>query len=289
MTRKDRAGITEKVLSSGADLIFTGGEMYAIPEGVVGVHGREGIRKDGRNLLTEAKAAGYTVIYTQEELLKLPSDANKVIGMFAAKDTYNSKTEEVLKERGLPLYNEGQPTFDEMVSVALNILSSDPAKRFFLVAEEEGTDNFSNSANTPGVLEALKRSDKAIGLSMDFIQSRPVNDTLLIVGADSDAGHPTIWTPVKATLPENFPLFSETGAPLDGVRGTGSMPFETAPDANGNTFLFSVAWPMKEDGYGSVVAKAHGYGSEALNVVVDNTDIYRISYKVLFGKEPGQE
>ena len=192
VTRTDRVGIAEKVLTSGADLIFTGGEIYTIPKGVVGHHGKEGVRKDGRNLLTEAVEAGYTVIFSKEQLLNLPANTNKVIGIFAAKDTYNAAPEEKLKISGLPTYNPDQPSFDQMVDVAIKVLSNDPKHRFFLVAEEEGTDNFSNNANTQGTIDALSRADAAIGITMEFIESRPQLDTLMIVGGDSDAGHPAV-------------------------------------------------------------------------------------------------
>lgn len=283
--RADRTGIAEKVLTSGADLIFTGGEIYTLPTGVVGHHGKEGKRKDGRNLLTEAVDAGYTVIYSKEELLNLPANTKKVIGIFAAKDTYNAASEEKLKIAGLPTYNPDQPSFDQMVKVALKVLSDDPERRFFLVAEEEGTDNFSNNANTQGTIDALSRADAAIGITMDFIESRQKHDTLLVVGGDSDAGHPAVWWKRKGMTTDPLPLTSETGAQMDGINGTGTAALTTAPDAQGKTFRFGVAWPLTEDSYGSAVTKAHGFGSEALNVVVDNTDIYKVSYQVLFGKK----
>ena len=282
-SRKFRTEIAEKILSSGADLMFSGGEIYTIPKGTIGFHGQEGLREDGRNLLKEAEEAGYTVIFTIEQLLALPSDVKKVIGIFAAKNTYNATTEEKQIAAGLPHYNEGQPTFAQMVEVALRILSNDPAQQFFLVAEEEGTDNFSNSANASGAIEALKRTDAAIATTMQFMAQRDVQDTLLIVAADSDAGHPSAWA--NDGVPgdvEVLPLVSETGAPIDGVKGPGTAPFVSQPDAQGVTFKFGVAWPLSDDSFGSVVARSHGFKSELLGVTVDNSDIYKICYEVLF-------
>ncbi len=285
-SRANRTEIAEKVLNSGADLMFSGGEIYTIPKGTIGFHGQEGRRTDGRNLLTEAEAAGYTVIYTVEQLVALPSDVEKVIGIFAAKDTYNAKSEESLLKSGLPLYNPGQPTFAQMVDVALRILSNDPEQQFFLVAEEEGTDNFSNSANASGMVKAMQRTDSAIATTMKFMEQRAVKDTLLIVGADSDAGHPSVWA--NHVVPKDvevLPLVSETGGPIDGVSGPGTAPFVTAPDANGVSFKFGIAWPLSDDSTGSVVTKAHGYKSDLLAVSIDNTAIYKICYEVLFNQK----
>lgn len=277
--------IAAQIFESGAHVIFCGGEIYCLPKGEVGVHGKEGVREDGRNLLEEAKAAGYTVIFTKEELFNVPVETEKVIGIFAARNTYNDRAEEILAESGLPAYNPDEPSFDEMVDVALKVLSNDPQKRFFLVAEEEGTDNFSNNTNAYGTVEALKRTDAAIGIVMDFMENREKQDTLLVVAADSDAGHPSIWSPRGLKERETVPEKTDTGAQLDGTTGTGTAPFLTLPDANGNTYGFGIAWPMSGDGYGSAITKAHGYGSEHLGVTVDNSDIYRLCYKVLFDKD----
>lgn len=275
--------IARDVLESGADLIFCGGEIYMIPVGVEGRHGMAGRRTDGRNLLQEAELRGYTVIYTREELMKLDPEVDKVIGVFAAIDTYNDETEADLAEAGLPTYNPGQPTFDELVDKALQVLGSDPDKHFFLVAEEEGTDNFSNKTNAKGMLDAIGRADRAIGKTLEFIAAHPERPTLLLVGADTDAGHPAIFAPREAPADYQLPPASSTGAQLDGPDGTGGQPFVSQPDAFGNRHPFGIAWATSGDFQGSDVAKAHGFRSELLGPNVDNTEIYSIFYSVLFG------
>ncbi len=284
-SNKARYNITEialEVLESGADLIFCGGEIYLLPEGVEGRHGEAGVRTDGRNLLKEARARGYTIIYTREDLLDLDPATEKVIGIFAARDTYNDEKESVLEERGLETYNPGEPAFDEMVQKALQVLGHDTGKDFFLVAEEEGTDNFSNKTNARGMLDAIGRADRAIGVTMDFIATNPGRPTLLLVGADTDAGHPAIWSPRNPEMPFTLPERSPSGAELDGTRGQGGEPFMSRPDAFGNRYPFGIAWATSGDYQGSAVAKSHGYGSDRLGVTVDNTGIYRILYSVLF-------
>lgn len=284
-SNESRGNVTEiaaGVMESGADLIFLGGEIFLLPTDVVGEHGQRGVRDDGRNLIAEARSRGYTVIFSREELLALDPGTDKVIGIFAAVDTYNDLREERLAESGLETYNPDQPSFDEMVAKALEVLSADADREFFLVAEEEGTDNFSNRTNARGMLDAMARADKAIGITMDFIEANPDRPTLLLVGADSDAGSPGIWAPREPADDYRLPEQTTSGAELDGPDGTGGRPFVSQPDQFGNRHVFGIAWAMEGDQQGSTVAKAHGYRSELLPVDLDNSGIYEILHQVLF-------
>ncbi len=287
-TRKDKTGIAAKVIESGTDVILCGGEVLLLPEGETGFFGVEGERSDGRNLIEEAREKGYVVVRTRGELLALPADTEKVLGIFAAGHTFNDQTEEKLAEKSLPLYEPDAPTFAEMTAAALRILSSDPGKDFLLVAEEEGSDNFSNENNAAGMLEATIRADEAIGVALAFLEDNPDRPTLLLVGADSDAGHPTVLPPRGSEPGTPLPERDLNGAPIDGRHGSGGEPFLSEPDALGNRHPFGIAWPTAWDVPGSVVAKAHGAGAEDIPSTLDNTDIYPILYRALFGRYPGQ-
>ena len=61
-SRRDVEEITLQIVESGVNVIMGGGEIHYLPEGVTGEFGEEGIREDGRNLIEEAKANGYTVV-----------------------------------------------------------------------------------------------------------------------------------------------------------------------------------------------------------------------------------
>lgn len=91
------------------------------------------------------------MVYTRDELLKLPVNTQKVLGVFAADDTYNDFPEEALKTQNLPLYVPTAPTVGEMLDVTLRILSQ-KENNFLVVLEEEGIDNFSNFNNGVGTL-----------------------------------------------------------------------------------------------------------------------------------------
>ena len=273
--------ISAQIIHSGADIIFGGGEVMLLPDGVMGKHGEPGIRQDKRNLIQEAQNLGYTIIFTREELLGLPSDVEKVLGIFASRDTFNSYSEEELVEMGLQNYNENAPTLLEMTKVALRILKYKNID-FYIVIEEEGSDNFSNHNNANGALEALNRADDAMGYAMQFIDENP--NTLLITAADSDAGAMQVIG-IRDSSDFNIPVpeKSHNGAPYDGIDGTGTLPFVAKPDQVRKRIRFVIAWATGSDVMGSIIAKAHGFNSELLPNNVDNTDIYRLTYKTLFG------
>lgn len=273
--------ISEQIIFSGADIILSGGEELLLPKGVTGRHGKPGKRKDRKNLIEKARELGYTIVYTRDELLALPLNTKKVLGVFSAGHTFNDESEEILKKKHLPLYNENAPSVAEMTDIALKMLKH-KEKDFFMVVEEEGTDNFSNANNAKGALAALSRADAAIGVVMNYIEKNP--NTLLVTAADSDAGGMQV---ISVRIPNRFeeplPSTQSNGAPIDGRDGKGTLPFVAAPDQFGNRLRFGITWACYEDVAGAVIAKTHGLNSELLPNNVDNTDIYRIMYATLFG------
>ncbi|TAF08678.1 MAG: alkaline phosphatase [Nostocales cyanobacterium] len=289
-SRRNFADITKQIVESGADVILGGGEMWYLPKGIGGRHSTatQSQRTDGLNLVEIAKKKGYTVVYTRDQLLKLPTNTKKVLGIFAADDTYNDETEENLKKQGLPLYVSTAPTVAEQLDVTLKIFSQ-KRKNFLIVLEEEGSDNFCNYNNAIGCLTALKRADDAVGVAIKFIEKNP--NTLLVTAADSDAGGLELVGATEKEFPFNKPLpeKGKNDAPWDGKEGTGSLPFISAPDKQGRRFPFAISWSGFGDNAGGIIAKAHGFNAGLLNGTVDNTDIYRLMYRTLFGKELGKK
>jgi len=282
LSRANEEAITKKIIESGCDLIFSGGEEVMLPEGIKGRFGT-GKRKDGLNLINYAKEKGYYVVFDKEELNSVPEGISKILGVFASRHTFNDKSEEELSQLGLHNYSDTAPTLAEMTEFALKFLSTDK-KQFFLVIEEEGPDNFGNANNANGTFEALKRADDAIGVSLEFLNDNP--NTLIITAADSEAGGLEVYGFLEKDMPRDKPLpeKSKNGAPLDGINGTATLPFLTGKDKNGRNFPFAVAWSTTDDVFGSVVAKAEGLNAHLMNGKIDNTDIYRIMYTTLFGK-----
>ncbi|NJN56522.1 MAG: alkaline phosphatase [Leptolyngbyaceae cyanobacterium SL_5_9] len=307
--------IRQFVEESDAQVIMGGGERWMLPAGEAGrfggALGQTGVRTDGKNLIEIAQQRGYRVIYTREELATV-QPGEKILGVFAWTDTYNSTNEENLERQGLPLYgqpgNPNPPTVAEMLQATLTSVSSDP-DGFFVALEEEGTDNFSNSNNAAGAIEATLRADAAIGVAMDFVREVDPN-TLVLTAADSEAGGLQVWQPTPfaqgfpstplTTQPTigvnpngvsaqnaNNPLDGTTGRLIDGATGTDSTwtAFPSQPSLDGPMGNFGVAWAGTPDFPGNIVAKAYGLNADLLPSTLDNTFIYEIMYKTLFGEE----
>ncbi|MGF1534976.1 MAG: alkaline phosphatase [Elainellaceae cyanobacterium] len=303
-SRSDRAAITADIIESGVNVILGAGEIDYLPEGTVGFFGEEGTRTDGRNLIEEAEALGYTVVFTQEQLAEVDPGTEMLLGIFAADDTYNDRPEGALVEDGfvdengeLILYgqpgNPNPPTVADMLAATLELDAfQNDEEGFFIVLEEEGTDNFGNNNNAAGTIEAALRADAAIGVAQDYVENVDP-DTLIITAADSDGGglevddvsgeDGTVGTiPFQAFIDENGEP-NATFVPFDGQTGNGTAPFVTgAPDQDGDVFEFGVTWAGLPDFAGSIVSKTFGLNADLLPATVDNTGIYRIMYETLF-------
>jgi alkaline phosphatase len=268
-------------------VMLGGGERYLLPEGEQGRHGR-GVRVDGRNLIEEARKRGYTIVYTREELQALdPTKAEKVLGVFALVHTFSDQSFKDNQRDGKPDYEPQAPTIKEMMAFALAMLSRDP-DGFFLVAEEEGTDNFGNANNVTGWLEAIRRSEEAIALGRAFVKDNP--KTLLLVASDSDAG----GLQLRGVSPlihveggkEKLGMNENNGAPVHGTEGRGTLPFFSAPDKAGKRWPLQAMYVSPFDVSGGGVVRADGWNRELVSGTLDNTDLYKIMYRTLLGAAP---
>jgi alkaline phosphatase len=174
-----------------------------------------------------------------------------------------------------------------MTAAALRLFGD---RQFLLVVEEEGTDNFGNCNNAPGMLEALRRGDEGLGVALDYIETHP--DTLLLTCADSEAGGPDVLglrgSDYEKPLLENGR--DQTGAMIDGAERTPTggvaAPFVSAPDREGRRHEFVVVWATGMDTSGGIVARAAGLNADKVRGSFDNTDVYPLFYETLFGEKP---
>jgi len=269
-------GGARQVTRAGEQVVMAGSERFLRPQGVAGRHG-PGEREDDLNLIAEAEAAGYTVVYTRDELLALDlSGVDKVLGVFAHNHTFNDQAREVNLQEGKPTYWEHAPTLAEMTKVALEIVSRDQ-DGFLAVIEEEGTDNLANNMNASGTLEALTRADAGVGAALDFLEGR--DDTLLIMAADSDAG----GLQLLRQRPGLVDAETRGGGILHGVDGAKTDAFETAPDQAGQTHFYGIAWTGYSDVAGGILVRGAGLNSDLITPLMDNTDVYSVMHRTLFG------
>lgn len=279
--RREHADIAAQMLAARPDVMLGGGEQYFLPTSVRGVHG-SGVRTDGRNLIEEARAAGYRVVRTKAELAEAVKTPGKVLGLFASADTFNDATEEDLRARNLTEFQPQAPRYDEMVEAALTLLQAN-GRDYFLVAEEEATDNFAGDNNAKGVLEAGAGADRAIRL----VRARLGERGFVLVASDSDCGGLQA-TGDDVVVGQPLPARWENGAPIDGVTGTGGLPFMAKPNAQGVSLPFAVSWASDGDMSGGGVVRWAGDAGEAFKPgpMLDSTDIYRVLRSALKLPQP---
>ena len=324
--RDKTAEIAEQVIRSGTQIIMAGGEVYLLPKGTTGFHVTAEIDAEYSdvadrptiNLIELAKSLGYTVVYTEAQMNAAVQNATastKLLGVFAANHTFDDRREEALglnTNNPLPLYVSSAPTVAEMLDASLKILRQDP-DGFFVVLEEEGTDNFGNNNNAVGTIEALRRADAAIGVAMDFVNTQDPN-TLVLTAADSDAGGMQVYqfapyprasgnfdasNPNLANEQPEVPFINVNRTTtntsrvyLDGPEGstaTEGQPwksFNAEDSIDGPMGNFGIAWVGTPDFPGSIVSKAHGMNADKLPSTLDNTQIYDLMYETLFGVTP---
>jgi alkaline phosphatase len=58
------------------------------------------------------------------------------------------------------------------------------------------------------------------------------------------------------------------------------------PDANGVRHAFAIAWAQYHDVSGGILVKAQGLGADQVAGTMDNTEVYRVMYRTLFGSWP---
>jgi alkaline phosphatase len=96
---------------SGIDVVMGGGESYFTTANATNEYGR----RDGRNLLAEAKGRGYSVIETRDELNNVsPWRTREMLGLFAPGQFYFSS---------LQPDHDRQPTLADMTRAAISSLN----------------------------------------------------------------------------------------------------------------------------------------------------------------------
>ncbi len=173
------------------NVAFSGGAQHFIPQqtnledhpDLKGINQKAGWgksrRKDGRDLLTEAKNKGYAIVANKMELGALnPGKAEKVLGLFAASGFPSAIDRQ-------PQHETGVPALSDMTEKALGILNRNP-KGFFLMIEGGQVDWVAHGNDVASVVHEMLEFDHTIGLVMSFAEANP--DTLVVVTADHDTG-----------------------------------------------------------------------------------------------------
>lgn len=162
--RSSSAAIALQIATKGVDVILGGGADYFKPA-----------KQNGRDLVAEMKAQGYTYVTNKDELLA--AKGGKLLGLFTPgymnyvldRDDYGSK----------------EPTFPEMVKKALETMQNDP-DGLFLMAEGARIDHAAHAADAGDMIEEVREFSEGIDVALEWAKTHP--DTLIVVGADHETG-----------------------------------------------------------------------------------------------------
>ena len=166
-SRKDEEGIAAMFVDSGVDFISGGGTHFWNQ------------RSDGRNLIEEMKAKGYTFVEKLEDIADAPGD--KFLGLY---DEYDLK----------PALDRG-PILMESTMKAIKML--DNKKGFFLMVEGSQIDDWCHRKKVGYMCEELFDFDKVIGAVLEWAEKD--GHTLVVVTADHNTGGLTL---LKGSLEE---------------------------------------------------------------------------------------
>jgi len=167
-SRGQEADIAAQLLANRIDILFGGGRKYwlAAPDGV---------REDGQNLIDQARAVGYQIAYTAEQMAALkPAPA---LGLFA-EDAMTTFAPE--------------PMLDAMTRTAIALLSAKPkdwfapAPRFVVMIEGSQIDWAGHANDTDNAVRQTLLFDLAVKEAVAF--ARRDKKTLVIVTSDHETG-----------------------------------------------------------------------------------------------------
>lgn len=166
-SRKEEENITEQLLNHDVDVVLGGSTFYMTAEN----------RKDGEDLISEAKEKGYDYVTTPEAMMN--SKSNKLWASFANMDlSYDFDRK-----------NTVEPSLEQMTTKAINVLSKNK-NGFFLMVEGSKIDWAAHGNDTVGVISDVLAFDKAVKAALDF--AKKDKHTIVIACTDHGNGGITI-------------------------------------------------------------------------------------------------
>jgi alkaline phosphatase len=182
-----------------------------------------------------AQSAGYTVVTDRNSMQALNTDTTTFVsGQFGS--SY------------MPFAFDGLgslPHLSEMTDTALDILDNDP-DGFFLLVENELTDNAGHANDIQDIVYEIKEIDDAVQVALNWAAGR--NDTLIIVLSDHETGGLTVlanrgqgvlplvsWSTTLHTSVE-APVYAQ-GVNADQISGTFNFDNTDIHDIISQTFL----------------------------------------------------
>lgn len=176
------AEIASQMLENRVGILFGGGRKHWLPKPT-------GSRDDERNLIEEARQAGYEIVHNRQDLAQLKS--GPALGLFAddAMTTFAP-----------------EPMLDEMTRAAIDLLSGKskewfaPQPKFFIVIEGSQIDWAGHANDTDNTVRQTLLFDLAVREALDFAARD--KRTLVIVTSDHETGGLLLKSKGNELLPD---------------------------------------------------------------------------------------
>ena len=207
--RKLMTAIAEQMMDAAVDVILGGGEDEFLPDTETGCFPEAGERNDGRNLIDEASALGYTYVCKLADFVAVdPASTARLLGLFA--------------DEGMP--RPFSPSLAEMTQKAIDILSKS-SRGFFLMVEGGQIDWASHANDADNAISDTIELDDAVKVARDYVLVD--HDTLVIVTADHETGGMSVSLSSSGAPGEDGPFGMPDGKEFYVNWSTSS---HTAPD-----------------------------------------------------------
>lgn len=259
--------LVSQLVESRFHVILGGGRSLFLPKGTP-----PGSRDDGQDMLAKARARGWNLAQTRDELKKseaLPDDA-RLLGVFATSDMSY-----VDERKGRP----AEPSLTEMTLAAMRRLSKNP-KGYFLMVEGGMIDKAEHMNWASRAIHETIEFDKTIGAVM----REAGKDTLIIVTADHETGGFALegYPPITARGNDLLARQPDQGFLVGWTSGPGALQKQKAqpldPDFRQPAARFSGSGHHTAN---DVFVAAAGPGAEDVHGFLDNTEIFRIMKRAL--------
>ena len=271
--RREYAIIASQLVESDykPDIIFGGGRRYLKPaDWIDPVNGKPGLREDGRDIVEEMRALGYSYLESAQDLEKWDYGLLPVLGVF----DYRSLRYEIESQDSS--FND--PHLWEMTEKSVRALHR-TGKPFFLFIEAALIDHAAHDNDADAMLYECIAFDKALGVAQEYLARNP-NTIILVAGDHATSGGSGIgFYAAPDTVEDNgfpgpyidensdgFPDNLDVDRPI--VVGFSSSEHTYTPYQE----IYARGHHTAED----CMLFAAGKGTHIINGFLDNTDIYQI-------------
>lgn len=229
------AEIASQMIDHRVDVLLGGGEDEFLPDTETGCYPQAGERADGRSLIDEALAIGYTYVCTPTAFAAVPTTTTRLLGLFA--------------DEGMT--RPFSPTLAQMTQKAIDILSQD-SDGFFLMVEGGQIDWACHGNDAANTISDTIGFDEAVAVAQSYALANA--NTLVIVTGDHETGG--MWVSLSSTgdpnedgpfyMPDSMPFYvnwTTSGHTAADVPTTAQGVFSELLDrTDENTYIYGVMY-----------------------------------------------